>query len=109
VGAGRITFRRALGVGLGITLVSCACSVVGFELLYFLVAPGFGDTFCACMIERAQATGGTPEQIARVTEQAATLKRLFDNPLTNAVMTFATTFPVGLVGSLLAAAILRRR
>jgi len=39
----------------------------------------------------------------------SSLKRLFDNPLTNAVMTFATTFPVGLVGSLLSAAILRRR
>ena len=108
-GEGRITFRRALGVGVAITLVSCACSVVGCEVLYFLVAPQFGDTFAACMVERAQATGATPEQVAQVTEQAALIKRLYDNPLMNAVMTFALTFPVGLAGSLLSALILRRR
>ena len=37
------------------------------------------------------------------------LKELYDNPLTNAALTFVQPFPIGLVASALSAAILRRR
>jgi hypothetical protein len=109
VGAGRLTFGRGLAVGVLITLVSSACSVVGFEILYFKVAPDFGDTFSACMVERVRVSGGTQEQIDGAAQQARMLKGLYDNPWTNAVLTFATSFPVGLAGALISAAILRRR
>ena len=108
-GGGRLTFGRGLAVGLLITVVSCACYAVGFEIMYFMVVPDFGDTFSACMVDRVRASGGTAEQIEAVTQQAVTLKRLYDNPWTNAALTFATSFPVGLVGSLISAAILRKR
>ena len=106
---GRLTFGRGLAVGLLITLISTACYIVAFEVVYFHLVPDFGDTFSACMIERTRDSGGTPEQIAATTQQAATLKRLYDHPVTNALLTFATTFPVGLGGALLSAWILRRR
>ena len=77
--------------------------------MYFGIAPDFGERFSACMIERARAAGGGAQEIAAVTEQARTLKRLYDHPVTNAALTFATSFPVGLVGSLISAAILRRK
>ena len=83
-GAGRMTFGRGFAVGLLITVVSCACSVVGFEIIYFKLVPDFGDLFSACMVERVRASGGTPVQIESVKEQAFTLKRLYDNPWTNA-------------------------
>lgn len=108
-GAGRITFGRGLAVGLLITAISCACAVVGFEILYFQVAPDFGETFSACMVERVRSAGGTEQQIEKVTAQARTLKRLYDNPWTNAALTFATSFPIGLAASVLSAAILRKR
>ena len=40
---GTITFGRALGVGLLITLISCACYVASWEILYFNF--GFGHEF----------------------------------------------------------------
>ncbi len=108
-GEGRLTFGRGVAVGLLITLVSTLCYIVAFEVMYFGIAPDFGDRFSACMIERARAAGGGPQEIETVTEQARTLKRLYDHPITNAALTFATSFPVGFVGSLISAAILRRK
>ena len=107
--AGRITFGRGFAVGLLITAVSCACYVVAFEIVYFGLVPDFGDTFSACMVERVRASGGTSQEIESVTQQALTLKRLYDSPWTNAALTFAISFPIGLAASTISAAILRRR
>src|SRR5262249_53280452 len=39
----------------------------------------------------------------------ATLKGLYDHPATNAALSFATSFPIGLAVTVVSAAILRRR
>lgn len=106
---GGLTFRQGLGVGLLITALSCACSAMAFEVVYFVLVPDFGEKFSTCMVERARAGGAGPEELARVAEQARTLKGLYDQPLTNAALTFATSLPVGLAATLLAAGILRSR
>src|SRR5262245_35633891 len=43
VGQGRISFGRAFAVGILITLISCACYVATWELIYFKLQPGIGD------------------------------------------------------------------
>lgn len=108
-GAGRITFGRGFGVGLLITLISCVCSVVTFQIVYFKVTPEFGDKFAACMLERARASGAGQQKIDETAKQAQTLKQLYDDPLTNAALTFVQPFPIGLVASAISAAILRKR
>jgi len=108
-GAGRITFRRGFGVGLLITLVSCITCVVAFQIVYFKLTPEFGDRFAACMVERARASGASPQKIEETAKQAQMLKGLYDKPLTNAALTFIQPFPIGLVASALSAAILRKR
>lgn len=106
---GLLTFGRGLAVGLLITLVSGLCQVVAFQLVYFKLVPEFGERFAACMVERAQDSGASAEKIVKTTEQARTLKRLYDNPWTNAAVTFAQPLPLGLVAAAVSAAILRRR
>ena len=108
-GAGRITFGQGLLVGVLITLVSCVLFVVAFELVYFWFVPDYGVKYEACMLHRAQASGGTPAEIEKARSQAAMFRRLFDNPWTNAAVTFATSFPVGLAAAAISAGILRRR
>jgi hypothetical protein len=109
VGAGRISFGRGLSVGLLITAISCASAAIAFEIVYFGIVPDFGDKFSACMIERARDSGDTPQEIEKVASQARMLKGLYDNPLTNAALTFATSFPIGLAVSAISAVILRKR
>ena len=109
IGAGSIGFGRAFIVGLFITLLSSLCSVATFQIVYFELTPQFGDKFAACMIERARVSGANQAKIDEITKQAMTLKRLYDEPLTNAALTFVQPFPIGLVASMISAAILRKR
>jgi hypothetical protein len=108
-GGGRLTFARGLAVGALIAVVSSLCYAATFHVVYFWIEPGFGDHMAACMVERARAAGEPDESIAAIAERAQTLKRLYDNALTNAALTFVMTWPIGLVVSGISAAILRRR
>jgi hypothetical protein len=109
VAGGRVTFGRAFAVGLLITLVSSTCYVATWELMYFHLVPGIGDKVAACMIERVRTSGAGQEKVDEMVRQTETFKRLWDNPLTNAAVTFVEPFPIGAVASLISAAILRRR
>ena len=108
-GAGRITFGQGLLVGVLITLVFCVIFIAAFELVYFCFVPEYGAKYEACMLHRAEAAGGTPAEIEKARSQAAMFRRLFDNPWSNAAVTFATTFPVGLVAAAISAAILKKK
>jgi hypothetical protein len=107
-GSERLGFGRAFAVGLLITLVSAACQVVAFQLVYFWIVPDFGELFAHCMVERARVDGAPPERIAETARTAATLKRLYDQPLGNAALTFAQPLPIGIVAAALSAVVLRR-
>src|SRR3954470_12461708 len=106
---GALTFGRACSVGLLITLISCACYVATWEVIYFKIRPGFADEFASHAIEKVRASGGTPQAIEDTRRQMADFKKLYDNPVINAGMTFVEPFPIGLVVTLISAGALRRR
>lgn len=108
-GNGQITFAKAFAVGICITLISCVCYVVAWEIIYYNFMPNFMDEYGARMVERAKAAGASATAIQAQVEQAKRYKELYANPLTNAAMTFIEPFPVGLVITLVSAAILRRK
>lgn len=107
--SGRLSFGRGLGVGLLITLISSACHVVAFQVLYFKAFPNLGDKYTACMIQRAKDSGASAEKIRQTAELAEKLKQLYDKPTTNAAVAFAEAFPVGAFAAALSAAILKRK
>jgi hypothetical protein len=82
--------------------------VATFQLIYFRLSPGLGEKYAMCMVERARASGASGKSIVEATQKAADMKRMLDQPAMNAALTFAEAFPVGLVVSLLAGAILRK-
>jgi hypothetical protein len=110
-GGGTITFKRAFGIGLLITVIACGCYVVIWEILYFNFDFGrqFMDRYAAYMAEQAKASGASAEAIQEQLHQFAEFKEWYQNPLFNAAITFIEPFPVGLVISLVSAAILRKR
>jgi hypothetical protein len=109
VGNGQITFGKAFAVGLGITVVSCLCYVATWEILYFHFLPDFMDKYSAYMVQKLQASGASPTAIQAQVEQIRKYKEMYDNPLINAAMTFIEPFPVGLVITLVSAAILKKK
>ncbi len=108
-GDGRLAFGRGVAVGVMITAVSSVCYVAAFQLAYFELVPGLGDKYAACMVDRARASGADERKLDEAARQAQQMKQMLDRPLTNAAVSFAETFPLGVVASLISAAILRRK
>ena len=109
VGAGRMSFGRGLVVGVWIALISSLCYVAAFQLVYFKLRPDFGEVFVASTIQHAKDSGATPDEVAAKERQARQIQRLLDRPLTNAALTFLEPLPIGLLASLISAAVLRRK
>src|SRR6202166_751170 len=108
-GNGQITFSKAFAVGISITVISCICYVVTWEILYYNFLPDFMDKYGAHMIEKLKASGASAAAIQAQVEQVKKYKQMYDNPLINAAMTFIEPFPIGLVITLLSAAVLSRK
>jgi hypothetical protein len=106
---GAITFGRAFTIGICITLISCVFYVVTWEILYFNFMHGFMDSYFANLIQQAQSAPGTAEAIQAKVAAIRHSQQLYENPFVNALYTFIEPFPVGLLITLISAAILRRK
>ena len=109
VGNGHITFGKAFLVGLSITVISCLCYVVTWEIIYFNFMPDFMDKYGAQVLQKMQASGATAAAIQQKSAELDKLKVMYKNPLFNAAMTFIEPFPVGLLITLISAAVLRKK
>ncbi len=109
VGGGRITFLRGLSVGLLITLISCACYVITWEIIYYKLMPGFADKFATYMVEQVRASGASQQVIDAKLQEMKAFKVMYDKPLFNIAITFMEPFPIGLIITMISAAILRKK
>jgi hypothetical protein len=106
---GVISFGRAFSVGILITLISCVFYVVSWEVIYYKVMPDFMDKYATHMVDTMREKGASDAAILAKQKEMEKMKELLRNPLINAAMTFIEPFPVGLVVTLVSAAILRKR
>jgi Protein of unknown function (DUF4199) len=107
--AGQISFGRAFTCGILIALITTICYVAMWEVLYFNFMPHFMDGYFAAQIHKVQSSGLDP---AAVAAQVAAIQRsaqLYQNPFVNIAYTFIEPFPVGVIITLVSAAILRRK
>ncbi|HUE80574.1 MAG TPA: DUF4199 domain-containing protein [Pyrinomonadaceae bacterium] len=109
VGGGSITFGRAFKVGILITLISCAFYVVTWQIVYFNFLPDFADKFVSHQVEQLRASGASQEAVEAKIQEMNYFKELYNNPLFNAAITFTEPFPIGLLITLISAAILRKK
>jgi len=107
--AGQISFGRAFACGILITLISTVCYVVMWEVLYFNFMPHFMDSYFAAEIHKLQSAGlDAPTTAARVAAIQHS-QQLYQNPLVNMAYTFMEPAPVGLLITLISAALLRHK
>jgi hypothetical protein len=109
VGGGHISFGRAFSVGILIVLIASVMYVVTWEILYFNFIPDFADKYIAHLLEKSRAAGASPEQLAAEAEKMDSMRWMLNNPWINGAVAFIEPLPVGIVFTLLSAAILRRR
>jgi hypothetical protein len=109
VANGQITFTKAFLVGISITAITCLFYVVTWEVLYFNFMHDFIDKYSAHIVEKLQTQGATSAAVQAKVLEMKKYKETYDNPLYNSAITFLEPFPVGLVITLITAAVLRRR
>ena len=109
VAGGTITFGRAFAIGILITLISCICYVVAWEIIYFKFMPDFMAKYAAHVVEKAKASGASPEAIQAQLQEMKKFKAMYDNPFFNAAISFTEPFPIGLIVTLISALILRKK
>lgn len=109
VGGGAITFGRAFVVGILIAVISSVCYVIAWQILYHFFMPDFFEKFSAHVIEKARASGASTEVLQAKTQEMEQIKRLYGNPVLHVLFTFLEPFPVGLVITVISAAILRKK
>jgi hypothetical protein len=106
---GQITFSKAFAVGICITLISCFCYVVTWDVMYYNVFPDFWDRYGAHLVDKLKASGASSAAVQAELQRVTKYKELYKNPLFNAAMTFIDPFTIGLVVTLISAAVLRRK
>jgi hypothetical protein len=109
VAGGHVNFGRAFVVGLMITLVATACYVGTWELIYFRFMPDFADKYAAAAVDKAKKSGATDAQVAAIAKAMSDFKEAYKNPLVNVAYTAIEPLPVGLLFTLVAAGVLRRK
>jgi hypothetical protein len=107
--AGQISFGRAFTCGILITLITTICYVAMWEILYFNFMPHFMDSYFAAQIHKVQSSGLDSATIAAQVAAIQRSQQLYQNPFVNMAYTFIEPLPVGLIISLVSAAILRRK
>jgi hypothetical protein len=104
---GVIGFGRAFMIGLGITIVAGIIYVLVWEVYMAATNYTFMNAYADAMIAGERAKGATPEAIGKLTAEMEEMKVQYLNPLVRIPMTFVEIFPVGVIVSLISAAILR--
>ena len=107
--AGQISFGRAFACGILITLITTVCYVAMWEVLYFNFMPHFMDSYFAAQIHKVQSSGLDPATTAAQVAAIQRSQQLYQNPFVNMAYTFMEPLPVGLIITLISAAILRRK
>jgi len=109
VADGSVTFGRAFKVGLLISLITMACYVVTWQIMYYQFMPDFLDKYTAYALDQARQRGATSAQIAAQAEEMRRFGEMYKNPLVNIAFTLLEPLPVALVFTLVTAGLTSRR
>ena len=104
---GTITWSRGFMVGLYVSIIASVLYVIGWKIFSSIAMPDFWDQYAKHTIDAMKKHGASDAAILETTKQMEGYKNM--NPIVEWGMTFLEIFPVGIVISMICAAILRRK
>jgi hypothetical protein len=108
-GDGRVSFGKALGIGLLITLIASTLYVAVWLIGYYLVYPDFFEKYMIATKAQMQAEGKSAAAISQALAGIAKYRDMYNNPIFNIMLTYREILPVGVVISAIAALILKNK
>ena len=104
---GIIGFLPALGLGLLISFVASIVYVAVWEIYLALSGSSFIEAYAAAYFEEQAASGVAGAELEALSAEMQELTARYANPLFRITITLSEILPVGVVISLISAAILR--
>jgi hypothetical protein len=104
---GVITFWAAFAMGLAIAAAAGVAYVAVWEVYLAMTDYKFMDEYIAGILRARQAAGVSGAALAEEMAKLESMRTSYANPLFRIPMTFLEIFPVGLLVSLVSAALLR--
>jgi hypothetical protein len=104
---GAIRFLPALLVGLGISAVASLIYAIAWEISLAFSGFDIAEWYAKWVVDEARAKGTTGAELQKVMADAQGFVESYKNPLYRVPMTFIEMFPVGVLISLISAAVLR--
>jgi amino acid transporter len=106
---GLITFGKAFKIGALISLVASTTYVIVWLIDYYVFMPDFMDKYVAQALREAKADGASAAELATKTKELASSQEMYKNPVMVVLFTYMEILPVGILISLVAALILKRK
>lgn len=104
-----VTFWKALQIGLLITLVAGSMYALTWEYLWPRIGSEYMQKFMAQHAIELKADGTSDAEIRKSVDDMASFMELYKNPLVRIPITIMEILPVGVVLSLITAALFRRK
>jgi hypothetical protein len=106
---GNITFGRGFLIGLGITFIASLFYVIAWEITFARSGEWFMQQWSNGELDKLKSSGSTEEELNVAKQKWEEFSQLYQNPLIRFGMTLMEIFPVGIVISLISAALLRKK
>lgn len=104
---GSITFWQGVKIGIMITLIASVMYVIAWEISQALM-PDFAEKMWQHFVDKAKNGARDETERQAAVQQAESWRELYKNPLVRFGMTMMEIFPIGVLITLISAAILRR-
>jgi hypothetical protein len=106
---GAVTFGKAFQIGILVALIGSTFYVITWSLEYHFLMPDFMEKYSQHMIDGLTKSGATQATIDAQVAEMAKYKEMYKNPVFFALLTYMEILPVGIVVTLAAALILKKK
>ena len=107
--SGLISFGKAFKIGFLISLIASSMYVFVWLIEYYIFIPDFMEKYTAVMMKQFSQASHTAAEIKEKTAEMEMYKELYKNPIWVILMSYAEVLPIGIVLSLIAALVFKRK
>lgn len=105
---GKITFGKALVIGLGIALIASTMYVVTWLFYYNYFNPDFLEKYQEMQLATLKNSGASLAEIQQKKEEMELFGEKYKNPIFNVLITYTEILPIGILVSIISAWILKK-
>jgi len=106
---GKISFGQAAKVGILITAVAAVMYGLAWEVCYSRIGPEFTNEITVRYFEKMEKEGVAGPELEKAKEEWASFSEMYKNPVIRFGVTLTEILPVGIIITLLSAALLRKK